>query len=217
MDLAVKLVMEILGKIKEKRGNSQAGVILIRGLEDLPESASKVMGDLFQMEVFNPQWKTKESLKEKAGRLDKMVQQIRDEGKQPIVIGLSAGAAMMTAYMVMYPNKIRYGYSVSGLLDPNLNKMDLSHLTETSSGFRETAEFLTDNLRPEIIKELKLADKISAYSSPYDQVVPQAASHPEWIKNFQEIKIGDHLGSIILVLVGDIGKQIEKWNEAKLE
>lgn len=197
-----------------EKDQSQVKVILIRGLEDLNEATTKLLGTISKTDIFNPQWRTDESLVDKASRLDGLVQSALNEGKQPIVIGISAGAAMMEAYMLMYPDKIRHGYSLSGLLNPNFNEINLDHLTSTSPGFKQVAEYLTDNLTPEAIKRLQLPLKISAYNSPDDTIVPLAASHPSWLKNFRSVGRGDHLESIIRALAGDIRRQASQFAHA---
>lgn len=154
---------------------------------------------------------------EKARRLDIVVQEAIDGGKQPLVVAVSAGAALMMAYLLTpeYHHKIRHGYSVSGLLNPDLNSLDLSHLTTTSPGFEQVARFLTKNLTQEVIEALHLPEKISAYNSPDDTVVPQQASHPSWIKNenFHNIGRGDHLESIARALIPDIVSQVRELKQ----
>lgn len=172
------------------------------------------MDKVFDVKVFDPRWRTDEDLDEKFRRLDDVVQNAIDEGKQPILFGLSAGAAAMIAYMLMpeHHHKIRHGFSVSGLLNPDLNNLDLSHLTSTSPGFKQVAEYLTEHLTPEVIQALHLPEKISAYNSPDDTVVPQQASHPSWIKNenYHDVGRGDHLESVVRALIPDIVGQVRE-------
>lgn len=199
----------------QEADRNQVEVILIRGLEDLPENVANAIGKAFNIKVFDPRWRTEEGLDEKTERLDLVVQKAIDEGKQPIVIGLSAGAAMMETYMLKYHHKIRHGYSVSGLLNPDLNTMDLSHLTSTSPGFQKVAEYLTEHLTPQVVEALDLPQKISAYNSPDDTVVPQQASRPSWIRNenYHNVGRGDHLESVFRALVPDIAGQIRNLKQ----
>lgn len=200
---------------------SQVRIILIRGLEDLPESVSRAIGKVFNIETFDAKWRTgedEEDLERKLGRLDAKVTEVREEGKYPIVLGVSAGAAMMEAYMLRYPDKVLHGYSLSGLLINSTSDMeDLTRFIRTSPGFGLVANYLKEKLTPEAINNLRLPLKISAYNSPKDTVVLENQSHPSWIKSFHDVKKGNHVQAIVRALATDIVGQMSALSRARFD
>lgn len=221
---------------KEKPG-SQVGFVLIRGMEDLPDSISGVIAKGLNTEAFNSRWKNNESLDKKVERLEEMVDNIRDQGKQVVLLGVSAGAGLAMVYTLRYPDKVRHIYSFSGLLDPDLNKMNLEHLTSTSSSFKEMAEELTDRLTPETRERLHLSEKVTAYASyvnkdfkgdfpltadgrklPNDGIVPLVASQPEWVKRVNVKSVGKASHAIgIAKALFDVKKDLRIVEKAKFD
>lgn len=204
---------------KKERDTSRVKFILLRGMEDLPDNLSGLIGSFLGATTFNSNWKTPEKLDDKLKRLHLVVKEAKDRGKEVIFIAVSAGAALAMAYTLKNPDNVRHIYSLSGLLNPNLKKMDLSHLTSTSSSFNEVATYLTAELTPETIKRLHLSDKVSAYSSPKgkDSVVPFEATQPDWVKIKRYIGSANHAPTIARILIYDIRSQLNQAAKAKFD
>ena len=209
----------------EEKDHKQVELILLRGMEDLPDTVSGIIANSLGARPFNSNWfdKPKEDLRTKLHRLDQVVDEARNNGKQVIFIGVSAGAALAMAYMIENPNKIRHVFSLSGLLNIDLKTQDLTHLTKASSSFKEIAEFLDKKLTPKVKNRLHLPDKVSAYSSPEgkDTTVPYSAAQPAWLKKENQRFIGnannapDHASAIAQTLLVNIRNQLDQLSEAK--
>lgn len=211
---------------KKNKKRNKMGFILLGGMEDLEEKQGQWVASKFGAWFFDSEWRGAEDLEAKIGRLNSQVDEMIASGKQVIFFGISAGAGLAVAYTLRYPEKVRYIFSLSGLLDPNLKRMDLSHLTNESSSFREMAEYLTEELTPEAIARVRLPEKVSAYSAYVDDsykgdlpdlpdgtrlssdgVVPLIASLPSWVKerNIRTVGRVDNVVGKYAHLIG-IGK-----------
>jgi len=208
----------------EEKDHKQLELILLRGMEDLPDAVIGVIGRSLGAIPFNSNWfDEKENLSTKLHRLDQIVDEAKNSGKQVIFIGVSAGAALAMAYMIENPDKIRHVFSLSGLLNIDLKTQDLTHLTKASSSFKEIAEFLDKKLTPKVKNRLHLPDKVSAYSSPEgkDTTVPYSAAQPAWLKKENQRFIGnannapDHASAIAQTLLVNIRNQLDQLSEAK--
>lgn len=208
--------------------NSNVALILLRGVEDLPDKVSGAIAGSLHATAFDSNWQDKESFREKLNRLDKLVDQTLQIKKEIILIGVSAGGGLGMAYMLEYPQKIRHLFSLDGLVDPNLpvnlNKGKMTELCEDNPSFKEMSELLTGKLHlpdgelnQELIKNYHLPDKISTYSSGADEIVPLAVSEPSWIVNKRRVGEGKHATSIARTLIFDLRHELKPLNEANFD
>jgi len=203
---------------------SKVHFFLLRGLEDLPDSISATISLSLGVKPFNSNWfDKKEHFKTKLLRLNNDVDAALKEDKIIYFIGVSAGASLAMAYFLHYPKKVSFIYSVCGLLNPNLHRLKLTRFIKMSHSFHQTARYLTSHLTPKNIEKYNLADKVSAYSSTKDDLVPLKASEPSWVTIKKRIKVQhrrprlnrlfrwlhltNHVSTITDILLEDIKKQ----------
>ena len=211
-------ILPFFSNFKDTR-DQRLNIILIRGIEDLPEKTAEELGKIFGLEVFDSRWNTTESLDHKIDRLHRLVTKIIKRNQLPVFIGLSAGASIMMVYELIHPGQINLMYSIGGLLNPDLNSLDLSFLTNDHPGFDYASHYLTKNLNNDVAKKHHLPDKVFSYSSPNDPIVPLSASCPSWVKNYYSIDLpfdfgtSTHLISIITALKNEILPRISQLHQ----
>jgi len=204
---------------------------LFRGLEDVKPEVWQQIGGMMGVKVVDLDWRDTKKLCQKGElsdseiltlkmeEFDAMVTAAKDRGKEAIIIGVSAGAAWGLLYTLTHPNKVAHFYSVSGLLNTDINK--IGDFTEFSPIFKLVVDYFDNNLSQEEIGATMrghLADRISVYASEDDLIVPTEASHPKWVKkeNFHYTK-GDHVTAIVNALITDvIPHQIKPLKGAKI-
>lgn len=206
--------------------HSKVHFILLRGLEDLPDSISATISLSLGVKPFNSNWFDKrEHFKTKLLRLNNDVDAALKQDKIIYFIGVSAGASLAMAYFLHYPKKVSFIYSVCGLLDPDLRRLKLTRFIKISHSFNQTAKYLTAHLTPKNIQKYNLADKVSAYSSTKDDLVPLKASEPSWVtikkrvkvqhrlprlsRFFRWLHLTNHVSTITDILLEDINEQIK--------
>jgi esterase/lipase superfamily enzyme len=160
---------------------------------------------------FDSKWSSPtENLQTKLNRLQKQVTKSKLTDKEIIFVGISAGAGLAMAYFLKYPKiHIHYLFSLSGVLDPNLNEKkqiyqkQLQYLINKSQSFKELVEFLTDNLTTKVINKLKIPQKVFVYTSrgETDGVVPLAIRVPSWAKHVHDLGPLKHVPAIIKTLI----------------
>lgn len=194
---------------QELENLSRFKVILLRGMEDLPDTVSGALGKSLGAVSFNSNWFDKEeNLASKLGRLDGEVQKAKDVGQEVVLIGVSAGGGLAKSYILKHPGSITHVYSLLGVLDPKMEDPKIKRLADQSSSFKELVENLQQNLTEENIKPYHLNQRITAYSSKGDQTVPTIVSAPPWIETRRVVDHGDHAPTIAKLLLEEMPKQL---------
>lgn len=210
-----------------ERNNSHIQIILLQGMLDIG-LLTPPMAKQINAAPHDPEWYNKKvSFKKMLARLDEEVKVAKENGKEVILVGVSAGGGLGLAYMLLHPDNVSYLFTLDGVVDPDIPKNgkagNLDDLRHRSDSFREMTDFLTEQLRPkavldeELIKRLRLADRISTYSSNKDEIVPLAASEPSWVKIKRRVGSGIHAISIGRTLLHDIHKQMKPLEKARLD
>ncbi len=193
-------------------------VIMINGLADVPSPLATGLARGLKSEFYDPGWKRQVPLEEMIEKLDKAINRATEEGCLPILMGISAGGALMTAYMCdeERAKKVFGLIFVSALIDPDETKMDLDHLTKTNPTFGDTADYIRKNLNKwtqERINKITIA----SYRSTGDSVVPALATKPEWFKG-KQVDVSEslsHLDGIASALVGRVKTTINAMKKAR--
>lgn len=196
----------------------QASFILVRGMEDLPDTLNQMAGYLLGTEVFNPYWyNPQETVEEKLIRLGQVVDQAKNQEKQVVLVGISAGAALAMAFMLQRPKSIRHLYSLSGVLDPtNQSSPELDHLKKNKT-LREVIEYLDGNLNQGTITRLHLADRITAYYSPGDKKVPSSIASPDWVGKKKRMGSSGHITTIVRTLIEETRQEVKTVSTASFD
>lgn len=212
---------------KPERGNPHVQIILLQGMLDIG-LLSPPMARQINAAPHDPEWYNKKvSFKKMLARLDEEVKVAKEDGKEVILVGVSAGGGLGLAYMILHPDNVSYLFTLDGVVDPDIPKNgkagNLDDLRKRSPSFRDLTDFLTEQLHPNgeldehLIKSLRLAERISTYSSNADEIVPLAVSEPSWAKIKRRVGSGIHAVSIGRTLLHDIHEQIKPLERARLD
>lgn len=211
----------VLLPVGEKIPDSQAQVIVINGLVDLPKLATKIIAESLKVDTFDPKWKTEISLQQKLNRLNERIQKAKNEDKPIFVVGLSAGALLALIYAMEHPGDICRILSVCGVLNPNgLDPKMRRNFIRDYAGFKQAANYFSPESNQDsanYIKRLHLPAIINAYSSTGDSFVTLAASRPLWIENHRFVGSADHAPAIARTVVSDIRSQLRQLRSARFD
>lgn len=200
----------------EQEKESKVKIIMVQGMADLGPTANNIMADFIDAEAYDPVWKDQEPLEAKLGRLSDMIDQANEEGKIVVLVGISAGAGLAELHMLRKgpDSGVRCLYSVGGVLSPNLdteNEQDKEKwiaLKKDHPAFTSMVDELHERLKdPKAIKASGLPEKIKAYISQGDDIVPIAALEPKWLKKKKYVNKGNHVMSIVGGLIGEIRRE----------
>ncbi|MFA6602945.1 MAG: hypothetical protein WCT01_04035 [Candidatus Shapirobacteria bacterium] len=200
-----------------KRSNVE--VLVIQGMADLPDFANKMMAKILGANLYDPEWLEKgRSLEKMLLELDELITKDVGKGKRVALVGISAGAGLAMVYLSKHPNKICHIYSVGGVLNPipNSKEEKFSDLMRDSASFAQMAVYLQQwYAEPGIVEMFNLREKVTAYVSGQDGgdgILPEAVLKPDWVKLY-EVGEGDHVESIVEVLMGEIREKIKKLTD----
>ena len=196
--------------------NGGVRVVIVQGMADLPGWANEMMAkQLGACRLYDPKWKDGKGLEEKLAKLKKTIREADCNNGPVVVVGISAGAGLALEYMLRNPNEIRHLFSVGGVLDPDLEKQRLEHLTRFSVGFREMVESLAKRSK---VEKAVAGRRITAYSAgDEDKVVPKEALEPKWVKKIVRVEVKGHVPMIGTVLMTDVKRKLEELQGKSFE
>jgi|GEM_PF-6098064 len=198
---------------KEKTG---VRVVIVQGMADLPGWANKMMAtQLGACRLYDPEWHDQKGLAEKLDGLERAIGEAKCNDGPVVVVGISAGAGLVLEYMLRNPSEIKHLFSVGGVLDPDLKKQRLEHLTRFSVGFREMVESLAKRSKEE---KAVAGRRITAYSAgDEDKVVPKEALEPKWAGKIVRVGVRGHVPMIGAVLMTDVKRKLEELQGRSFE
>lgn len=209
--------------------HSHVALILLRGVEDLPDNISGWIAGSLDATPFNSDWKNPENFDQKLRRLNDLVDQEKVSGKEIIFIGVSAGGGLGMTYILAHPDIVRHLFSLNGLIDPNLpvnaGGGHMADLCRDNPSFKEMCDLLTGKLHlPDgevndaVIERFRLKEIVSTYSSgPGDEIVPWSVSEPSWVIKKHRVGPGKHAISIARMLVLDLREQLDQLKKARFD
>ena len=87
-------------KQKTKHLKEKFHIILLRGMEDLPDNLTDFIASALDISAFNSDWFEVESFSKKVKRLHLFIRNLPQPNKPIIFIGASAGAGLGLSYLI---------------------------------------------------------------------------------------------------------------------
>ena len=194
-------------KQKTKHLKEKFHIILLRGMEDLPDNLTDFIANNLDIVAFNSNWFENESFPKKLKRLHILLRDLPQPNKQIIFIGASAGAGLGLSYLIKYPSTpIHRLYSLNGVLKPVYTK-NYQRLMEKSHSFSQMSRFLSQHVKYKTIKKYDLKRKVIAFTSgKNDGLLSKKTIQPYWLdpKNIHFVGKLPHTPAIVKALLIDL-------------